>query len=150
MTAAQTHRYLDGLLVKRVNEGDSARTTLSHVPKSIVTYGDSVRTRTLRSFGGGFCVVPRTIFFTVSDSSQSHFYLDSHGEGDSAYSIICRSLSQDRRSLNRYCKEAKVAAIKRNLKGNGDLLCIAPVASCNNILRAASGFSRRFKVFFHS
>ena len=34
-----------------------------------------------------------------------------------------------------------MAAIKRNLKGDGDLLCVTPVASCNNILRAASGFS---------
>ena len=34
-----------------------------------------------------------------------------------------------------------MAAIKRNLEGNGDLLCVAPESSCNNILRAASGFS---------
>ena len=34
-----------------------------------------------------------------------------------------------------------MAAVKRNLEGNGDLLCVAPVASYNNILRAASGFS---------
>ena len=30
-------------------------------------------------------------------------------------SVICRSLSQDCRSLNGYCKEAKVAAVERNL-----------------------------------
>ena len=34
-----------------------------------------------------------------------------------------------------------MAVVKRNLEGNEDLLCVAPVASCDNILRASSGFS---------
>ena len=33
-----------------------------------------------------------------------------------------------------------MAAVERNLEGDRDLLCVAPVASCNDILRAASGF----------
>ena len=33
-----------------------------------------------------------------------------------------------------------MAAVERNLEGDRDLLCVAPVVSCNDILRAASGF----------
>ena len=33
-----------------------------------------------------------------------------------------------------------MATVERNLEGNSDLLCVAPVASCNDILRAAFGF----------
>ena len=33
-----------------------------------------------------------------------------------------------------------MAAVKRDLEGDRDLLCVAPIASCNDILRAASGF----------
>ena len=34
-----------------------------------------------------------------------------------------------------------MAAVEHNLEGDRDLLCVAPVSSCNNILLAASGFS---------
>ena len=34
-----------------------------------------------------------------------------------------------------------MAAEERNLEGDGDLLCVAPIAYCNDVLRAASGFS---------
>ena len=34
-----------------------------------------------------------------------------------------------------------MAAVERNLEGDRDLLCVAPIAFCNDILRAASGFS---------
>ena len=53
----------------------------------------------------------------------------SHGGDDSADSVICRSLSQDCRSLNGCCKEAKVAAVERDLEGDRDLLCASPIAS---------------------
>ena len=33
-----------------------------------------------------------------------------------------------------------MAAVERDLEGDRDLLCVAPVASCNDIFRAASGF----------
>ena len=36
--------------------------------------------------------------------------------------------------------EAKVAAVECNLEGDRDLLCVAPIALCNDVLRAASGF----------
>ena len=65
------------------------------------------------------CVNPSLDF----DGFCPIFTCDSHGGGDSADSNICRGLSQDHRSLNRYCNVAKVAAVERNLEGNGDLLC---------------------------
>ena len=33
-----------------------------------------------------------------------------------------------------------MAAVELDVEGDRDLLCVAPIASCNDILRAASGF----------